>query len=156
MRRPPRNPRERLFSLQMVAVSLLLGATTLIAVCLGYAWVVQHGATDAEARSFGFAAIVFGNLAMIHATRSRDMGLIDSLRSSNPALWWVTAATVGALLGAIYIAPAAEVFRFGPLPAGSLTFAAATGVIGVLWYEIYKLLRRRAPAVNVRQAGGSG
>src|SRR4030095_7422233 len=83
MLRPPRNPRERLFSLQMVGVSLLLGATTLMAVCLGYAWVVQHGASDPEARSFGFAAIVFGNLAMIHATRSRDRGIVDMLRSPN-------------------------------------------------------------------------
>jgi Ca2+-transporting ATPase len=147
MLRPPRHPRERLFNARMVGVSLLLGATVLAAACFAYGWMVQQGVTGGEARSFGFAAIVFGNLAMIHATRSRDRGLLDGLRSPNPALWWVTAGTLLALLASIYVAPVADVFRFSPLSAGSLAGAAAAGFAGVLWYEVYKLLHpRRAEA----------
>jgi Ca2+-transporting ATPase len=127
----------------MVGVSLLLGATALVALCLAYAWIVASGVSDSEARSFGFSAIVLGNLAMIHATRSRDHSILQGLRCPNPALWWVTAGTVGALLVAVYVPPVADIFRFAPLAIGHFGLAGLTGVAGVLWYELYKALKRR-------------
>ena len=42
-----------------------------------------------------FAAIVFGNLGLILATRSRHATLLETLRRPNPALWWIVG---GALL----------------------------------------------------------
>ena len=127
----------------MAGVSLLLGATVLAAVCLAYGWVLGQGVSDAQARSFGFAAIVFGNLAMIHATRSRDRGLLEGRRAPNRALWWVTAGALVALLASIYAPPIAEIFRFSPLSATHFAVAAAAGIVGVAWYEAYKTLRPR-------------
>ncbi|MNC89547.1 hypothetical protein D3C83_54970 [compost metagenome] len=104
---------------------------------------MRNGAAAGEARSFGFAAIVFGNLTMIHATRSSDHGILHTFTSPNPALWWITSGTLAALLASIYVPPIADVFRFAPLTAGALAIAAAAGIFGVLWYEAYKLLRPR-------------
>jgi len=143
MRRPPRDPAEPLFNGQMLGVSLALGASTLAAVCLAYWWAARQGLPEAELRSFGFAAIVFGNLAMIHATRSRDRGIFDWSLRANVALRWITAGTLGALGLAIYAGPVAGIFRFGPLAPGYLVAAAVTGFAGVLWYEAYKLARPR-------------
>jgi Ca2+-transporting ATPase len=144
MRRPPRDPRERLFSGRMLGVSVLLGASVLLAVALASCWSVSTGAGTGELRSFAFAALVFGNLAMIHATRSRDRVILQSLRAANPVLWWMTAGTLAAVLLAIYVPPIAGVFRFAPLEPVRLAVAAAAGLVGVLWYELYKLLRPRA------------
>ena len=144
MLRPPRDSQEPLFSLPMLGVSLLLGASVLVSVCLAYWWAVEQGLASGEVRAVGFAAIVFGNLAMIHATRSRDRVVLDMLRSPNPALWWVTGGTFAALAVSIYITPVADMFRFAPLPAGYLAAAAAAGIVGVLWYEVYKFQRPRA------------
>jgi len=143
MQRPPRDPAEPLFSLQMLGVSTLLGASVLAAVFLAYWWAVGNGLPEGEVRSLGFAAIVFGNLAMIHVTRSRDRTITDALRRPNPALWWITAGTLAALAASIYLPPVADIFRFAPLPARPLAAAAAAGVAGALWYEAYKLLRPR-------------
>jgi Ca2+-transporting ATPase len=140
MARPPRDPREPLFSLQMLGVSLLLGVSVLAAVCLAFWWIVEAGATAGAAASFGFASIVFGNLAMIHSTRSGRGGL-RFLRGRNPALWWITVGTLGALAAAVYVPAVADVFRFEPLSAAELGAAAAAGMAGVLWYEAYKWLR---------------
>jgi len=144
MKRPPRDPREPLFGLRMLGVSLLLGASVLAAVSLAYWWAVDSGLSGREAGSFGFAAIVVGNLAMIHATRSRDRLVLDTLRFPNPALWWITGGTLVALAVSIYVPPVADLFRFAPLSPGYLAVAAAAGVAGVLWYEAYKFLRPRA------------
>lgn len=144
MQRPPRNRREPLFNGQMLGVSLLLGASLLVTVCLASWWAIGNGFHHDEVRSLGFAAIVLGNLAMIHATRSRDRTLLEALRRANPALWWITAGTLAALALTIYVRPVADIFRFAPLPAGHLAVAAVAGIAGVLWYECYKVLRPRA------------
>jgi Ca2+-transporting ATPase len=104
---------------------------------------VGTGRGDAEARALGFASIVFGNLAMILANRSRDRTIIETLSRPNPALWWVVGGTLTALAGAIYVPVAAEIFRFAPLGALELSVALGAGVLGVLWLEVVKLARRR-------------
>jgi Ca2+-transporting ATPase len=143
MRRPPRDPAEPLFSLQMLGVSMVLGVSMLATVALAYGWVAASGAPEGEVRSFGFAAIVCGNLALIHATRSRDRLILDTLRLPNPALWWITGGALAALAASIYVAPVADIFRFAPLPGGLVALAALAGVAGVAWYEAYKYLRPR-------------
>ncbi len=143
MERPPRDPREPLFSMQMLGVSLLLGASVLATVCLACWWAVGNGLPHREVRSIGFAAIVFGNLSMIHSTRSRERAVHEALRRSNPALWWITVGALAALAVAIYFPPVADIFLFAPLPAGHLAVAAIAGIAGVLWYEAYKWLRPR-------------
>jgi len=86
---------------------------------------------------------VFCNLALIHATRSRDLTILGSLARPNAALWWVTGGTLAALAAAIHVPSVASVFRFAPLGAAELAVAAAAGAAGVLWYDFYKLMRPR-------------
>ena len=146
MRRPPRDPRSPLFSAGNLAASLLLGASVLAAVGLASGWAVLSGRGENEARAIGFAAIVFGNLVLILATRSRERTILDTLARPNPALWWVVAGTLAALAFALYLPAAAAVFRFAPLGARELAVALGAGAVGVLWLEAVKLVRRRGRA----------
>jgi P-type Ca2+ transporter type 2C len=143
MRRPPRDPRARLFSAQMLGVSLLVGASVLAAVALASWWAVGAGWADVEVRSFAFAALAVGNLAMIHAMRSRDRLILETVRAANPVLWGITGGTLAALAASIYVPPIAAVFRFAPLSAPQVALAVAAGLVGIAWYEAYKLVRPR-------------
>jgi Ca2+-transporting ATPase len=142
MRRPPRDPRAPLFNARMLLESLLLGATMLAAVGAAYGWAVVAGLPPTEARALGFAAIVFGNLALIFVNRSAERSVVESLRQPNAALWWITGAAIIALAAAIYVPPIAALFRFSPLDARELVVALLAGVAGVAWYEIRKLVAR--------------
>jgi Ca2+-transporting ATPase len=139
MRRPPRDPREPLFSAAMLAASLALGATALLGVVLLYAWALSAGKSGEEVRALGFAAIVFGNLALIFANRSRTQPILATLVRPNPMLWWMTVGTIAALALTVYAPPVAAVFRFAPLAAGDLGLALAVGIAGILWSEGWKL-----------------
>jgi P-type Ca2+ transporter type 2C len=143
MRRPPRDPRQRLFSSQMVGVSLLLGMSVFATIFAACWWAIAYDLPAGEIRSLAFAALVCGNLAMIHATRSRDRMIVQSLRSSNPILWWITGATLVALAIALYAPPVAAVFQFAPLTPSLLAVGVTAGAGGALWYEMYKLARPR-------------
>ena len=147
MRRPPRNPAERLFNLRMLTLSLLLGCTLLAAVALLYAWGLSNGRSDDEVRALGFAAIVFGNLLLILANRSGDHSIVEVLASRNVAFWWVVSGALAALAIALYLPQAAQIFRFAPPAASDLLLALGAAACGVLWYEIPKWLNRRSAKV---------
>jgi len=139
MRRPPRDPREPLFSGAMLALSFALGATVLLAIVLLYGWALSDARSGEEVRSLGFAAIVFGNLALIFANRSRSQSILATLARPNPMLWWMTIATFAALTLTLYVPAVAAVFRFAPLGAGEVGLALAGGTAGILWSEAWKL-----------------
>jgi Ca2+-transporting ATPase len=141
MQRPPRDPREPLFNLNMLLVSLALGFTMLLAVLAVYAWALRSGHSEGETRAAAFATIVAANLALIFVTRSRTRGALAMLRERNAALWWISACALGALVAAIYVAPVAAVFRFAPIGVVEAAIAAAAGVAGVAWYELWKFVR---------------
>ena len=142
MRRPPRAPREPLFSLHMLGVSLLLGAGMLAAVLGVYGWALASGRSDGETRAAAFAAIVFANIALLFVTRSRSRTALETLREPNAALWWIVGGALVALAASLYVPGAAAIFRFAPLGALELAVAAAAGIAGVAGYELRKLLRR--------------
>ena len=102
-----------------------------------------------EARALAFAAIVFGNLALIMVNRSSEKSFITALAQPNPALWWIVLGTLAALAVSLYATPLAAVFRFEPLSVPDLLIALAAGIAGVAVVEVATQVRRRA---HVRRA----
>ena len=135
MQRPPRDPSAPLFDARMLATSLALGAGVLAGVAGIYAWTLHAGRTPEESRALAFAAIVFGNLAMILAWRSQGRPIVRALGRRNPAFWGVVAAALAALAAVLYVPAAAAIFRFAAPAAGDLALAALAGVAGVLVYD---------------------
>ncbi|HSN32525.1 MAG TPA: cation-translocating P-type ATPase, partial [Ideonella sp.] len=138
MRRPPRDPQSPLFDGRMLAASLAVGLAVLAGALAAYAWALQAGRSDGEARAIGFAAIVFGNVALILDYRSGRRRIARSLSARNSALWWIVGGAIAALLAAIYLPPAAEIFRFSALDVADLAAAAVAGAAGVVIGELAK------------------
>ena len=143
MKRPPRKSSEHLFDFGTVALSLLQGASMLLMVALTYGWVLERGAGEAVARAMAFATIVFGNLGLILANRSRSRTIFTTLRFPNPALWWVIVGTIAGLTLVLYVPYLRGLFKFSALQANDLLLCFAAAAAGLLWFEIYKLLRLR-------------
>jgi Ca2+-transporting ATPase len=143
MRRPPRDPAQALFDLRAVGFSLLQGASMLAMVAAVYVWTLQRGMGENEARAMAFVTIILGNLGLILANRSQSRPVLSMLGRSNHAMWWVIAATLTGMGAVLYVPPLRELFRFAPLHANDLLICAAATVLGLMWFEIYKLLRWR-------------
>jgi len=108
-----------------------------------YAWAVHAGRAPEEGRALAFAGIVFGNLAMILACRSREQTILHALLRPNAAFWAVAAGALVALGGALYVPAVAAIFRFAAPGAGDLALAALAGVGGVLAYELLRAFDAR-------------
>jgi len=146
MDRPPRRPDAPLFSLRTLLLSLLQGATLFVAVAAVYAISLQRGQGADEARALTFATLVIGNLCLILANRSWSSTLRASLRTPNPALWWVIGGTLGFLGFVLYVPGLREVFGFTTLHANDVLLAFAAGAAGIAWFELFKWARAKRTA----------
>ena len=142
MQRPPRDPHEPMFGARTLLLSLLQGILLMLAalVVLGYA--LNHGAPEIEARALAFSTLIFGNLGLILVNRSWQHTLLRTLNSHNPALWWILGGASGFLLLALHSPFLREMFHFAPLTPFQLVLCLAAGLCSVLWFELYKLIRR--------------
>jgi Ca2+-transporting ATPase len=98
--------------------------------------IASDGVLDSGVR----AAIA--NLALILANRSWSRIIVATLRSPNPALWWIVAGSLGVLGLVLYVPFIRELFRFSMLHVNDLLICLGAGVVSVLWFEALKIITR--------------
>ncbi len=143
MQRAPRDPKAPLFGGWSLWLALLQGVAVLLVMLAGTAWAATRLGED-EVRAFAFTTLVLGNLGLMFGTRARRGALLSAVRARNPALWWVSAGALGFLLLALYLPALAGLFRFAPLPAPELAWAALLGWTSGLLVQGLRSIRPRA------------
>ncbi|MCA3237824.1 MAG: cation-translocating P-type ATPase [Curvibacter sp.] len=144
MQQPPRDPRAPLFDGAAILHAVLQGLGVLLAVLLLYVWGLRT-LDEAQARSLAFAALVLGNLALIHSNRGGRRGMLAALRTGHPMLWGVSAFILGLLALSLYLPLLASLLQLEPLSAGQLLLAAAVATLCVPWFALLRrYLGRRA------------
>jgi Ca2+-transporting ATPase len=143
MRRPPRRHDAPLLAGAMLVLGLLQGVVVLVIAAGSYAWAL--GALPlAQARAFAFSVLVVANIALIFANRSSTLTVVESMRQPNRIAWAVAGAAAAALAAALYLPVLREIFLFAPPLPVHMLLAAGLGASSVLWFDLLKLLRRRA------------
>ena len=146
MERPPRNPRDPLLSPRRIILSSMQGASVLLVVILLYATAQYRGDAETTARTLTFATLIIGNLMLILTNRSWTRVIVSTLRSPNPAVWWVVGGALMVLALVIYVPFLQSLFRFAPLQLPDIALCLAGGVASLLWFEAWKLLRKNVAA----------
>jgi Ca2+-transporting ATPase len=113
MQRAPRSIESSIFQAEVLWRGFWQGCATLMMV-LGIYWLAtQYNIATNETRAITFAAVVTGNLGFIFLNRSLNGNLLHTLRSPNPMLWWVCAATGIMLFLSLTIPSLRHLFYFG-------------------------------------------
>mgnify|MGYP000611997682 CR=1 FL=1 len=152
MRRPPRPTGEPLLTRGLLTLSLLQGLLVLgagLAVC---ALALPGGGE--RARALTFASLVSANIGLIITNLSHRHSALASLRRENVALWWLLAAALTLGLVVFLSSSLQKILSFAPVPLGHLLASAGVGVASVLWFEVWKALRR-SPQAASRGSGGA-
>jgi P-type Ca2+ transporter type 2C len=97
-----------------------------------------RGLPDDEARALAFAALVVTNAGLVLGDRAGRASLLAAFGRHNSALWLVLGVTSAILAAIMLIAPARELFGFGPLHAHDLALALAAGLLGLVLLDILK------------------
>ncbi len=141
MRRPPRDPREGLFSRATLTVALLQGLS-ILAVCIGVFLFARREHSADAARALTFATLVVAFLVVILVNRSWTRSALAMLRVPNPAVRWVVAGALVLLTLALAVPLLQRMFHFAPLHTDDLCLSLAAGLVCVLWFEVVKRVRR--------------
>jgi Ca2+-transporting ATPase len=145
MRRPPRDPKARLFTLGMILSSVIQGALAFGFVAATYLIAIKRGMPENEVRALAFVTLILANFALVFAHRTYSNSLLGALRPHNRALAAVLGFSV-AMLALIMFWPAASaLFRFGPLHTHDLivTIGVALALLIALELEKHFWKRRR-------------
>lgn len=114
-----------------------------VAVTAVFAIALYRGEPAANARALTFSTLVVANLMLILANRSWTRVIISTLGARNPALWWVVAGAVAVLGLSIYVPYLRSLFRFAVLHPIDIVICFAAGATSLLWFELWKLIKRR-------------
>jgi Ca2+-transporting ATPase len=153
MSRPPRRLDEPLFGKLMVRTGLFQGLGVLAVVLAVYGLNLLTGAGESRARMMSFVILVVANLGLILANRSRTRSLLATLKTRNPAMWWVTGGALAFLGLAISVPFLRGLFRFGTAPAWQWAAVALAGLISI---QVSASVKTRFVRRLLGTAGGRG
>lgn len=148
MRRRPRDPTERLFSMSMVVWSLLQGALALGLVSAVFLVAHYRGMPVGEVRAISFVTLVAAIVALILVNRSASASILRALRRPNMALFIVLPVIVAMLAATLLVPAVSALFRFEPLGWIDLLLALGAGVALLVVLEAGKAVQRRRPRVR--------
>lgn len=136
MRRPPRDPSERVFNRRTVLLSAIQGASSLAIVIALYFGGLRAGMPEDQVRAFTFATLVLVNLGLVLTNRSYTRSFIRSFTIRNTALWWILGGAIAALALAIYIPWMQSIFQFRALTWQQALIVLGASALAILWFEI--------------------
>ena len=142
MRRPPRDPREPLFSRGNILWAVVEGLIVLAVVLavFGFAW--RRGQGVDEARALSYTTLIIANLGLILSNRSRTRTILQTLRTPNRALWWVLGGATLFLTLALTVPFLRGLFKFATLHPLDIVLCLAAGILSVSLSQVRQLLRR--------------
>lgn len=143
MLRPPRNIKQKLFSLENISMALLQGAGLTFIVVGLYFWLLKMDYSHAMSTTLSFGCLVLGNISLIVVSRSKNDHLFKILKKSNPSQKWILGIGVVSFIFLVTTPFLRDRFQFTqPTPEGILVILAS-GLIGLVWYELVKYGYRR-------------
>ena len=142
MLQKPRPMSETFLTWKELILSVIQGLIIAAGVMFIYQFTYLNGGNEETVRAMVFTTLIFANILLSLANRSFYYSMFESFRNKNNLMVYVTGATVILLAIMLYYEPVTQFFKLSALNAEQLLTALSVAVISVLWFEIYKLIRR--------------
>jgi Ca2+-transporting ATPase len=143
MNKPPRNINERLLSPSRFMRCILQGIIIFIASFGLFYYLLKNGASPEVARTSGFTVLVLSNIFLVSVNSSDTESIIRTLLNTrkDKVIWVVNFIIVLSLCVMVY-SPINQYLRLAPLPPRYVFYVLVIALLAVIWYEIYKLMKR--------------
>ena len=142
MRRPPRDPRQRLFTSRFVFRSLAQGAGAMTVAMVVYLGALRSGLSELDVRTLTFATLIVANLALIFTNRSLAHSILDNRRAPNHVLWILGASALGVLAAVLFLPFLRDLFRLAMPHPDDLLVVMGAGLASLAWMEMVKRAAR--------------
>lgn len=142
MQRPPRALTDTFLNLRELTISIIQGIVITAGILWMYQYSVSHGNGEAKTRALVFTTLIFSNILLSLVNRSFYYSMLESFKNRNILLAGISVLVVIFLLIILYAAPVSGFFSVTALSIEELGLALLTASVSVLWFEIYKFIKR--------------
>ncbi|WP_426277883.1 cation-translocating P-type ATPase [Chryseobacterium sp. S-02] len=142
MRRPPRVLTDTFLNWRELTVSIIQGLVITAGILWMYQYSVDLGNDESKTRSLVFSTLIFANILLSLVNRSFYYSILESFKNRNFLLAGISALVLIFLFIILYVKPVSEFFSVSPPTIKELGLTLLTAAISVLWFEIYKLIKR--------------
>ncbi len=149
MNRKPRDVERDIFGKNEIKIAIFQGIANLLAIFAVYFWSINSNFSDKEIKTLTFVTLVLSNLATIFINRSWTLTTLNVMRKrKNKVLNWAVAVASLVLVVLSSVEPINQTFGFVRLSISSWLVCLTSAIMGVVWFEFYKVRKRR----NSREA----
>lgn len=142
MSRRPRPFAQTFFKASELAISIAQGLLITLGTLSLYYFAMNKGASESEVRTMVFATLMTSNVFLTLVNRSFSFSMFRTLGYRNaliPLIIGITVTLTGLL---IYMDAFSALFGFVPLDGKQLWGSIGIGFVSVIWFELWKILKR--------------
>lgn len=142
MQLPPRVMTDTFLNWRELTISIIQGLVITAGVLSVYQLSVQNGGSEEKTRAMVFSTLIFANVILSLVNRSFFYSMFESFKNKNPLFVIINGATLLLLFAILYIQPFSDFFDVTGLTFEELCTTILVAAASVLWFEVYKLIRR--------------
>lgn len=142
MQQPPRPITQTFLSFREMNISIIQGLIITAGVLFAYQWSIGEGYSETDTRSMTFTTLVLANVLLTLVNRSFYYSFIRSMRNHNNLMVTVIVLTLILLAIMLYFPPVTAFFSLAPLDKQELLVCGTVAAVSVLWFEVFKAIRR--------------
>ena len=142
MKRKPRPMTETFLNWKELSTSIIQGIIITLGLLFVYQYTYQLGGNEEKTRAMVFTTLIFSNVWLSLTNRSFYYSLLSSFRNKNNLMVYVTVLTLVILFAILYIQPISLFFKVTSLNLNELGIAMLVAMLSVLWFEVYKWIKR--------------
>ncbi|WP_137904021.1 cation-translocating P-type ATPase [Chryseobacterium sp. 2VB] len=142
MQRPPRALTDTFLNWRELTISIIQGIIITVGILWLYQYSVSHGNGEAKTRALVFTTLIFSNILLSLVNRSFYYSMLECFKNRNVLLAGISVLVVIFLLIILYVGPVSGFFSVTALNVEELGLALLTASVSVLWFEVYKFIKR--------------
>ena len=143
MNEKPRPMTETFLNWKELSTSIIQGIIITLGLLFVYQYTYQLGGNEEKTRAMVFTTLIFSNVWLSLTNRSFYYSLWSSFKNKNNLMVGVTILTLLILFAILYIKPISLFFKVSSLNLKELGMAMLVAMLSVLWFEVYKWIKRR-------------
>jgi Ca2+-transporting ATPase len=143
MLRVPHKMSTSFFSWNELFLSIIQGLViTFVCLGIGYYFMINNH-SETQIRTMIYTTLIFSNLFLTLTNRSFRYSLFTTIQYKNRLLPIVIIVSLIVLFLSIYLPTVRDLFKFEELNINYLLLSFTMAMLGVLWIEIFKFIKRR-------------
>lgn len=142
MHQKPRKMTETFLNFKELGISIIQGLLITAGILFVYQYAINQGHSEETTRAMVFTTMIFANVLLCLVNRSFVYSVFESMKNKNALFPIVIGITLILLVAILYIPAFASFFQLNSLSLELLGFSVAMAGISVLWFEVYKGVKR--------------